>query len=83
MIEHDQDKPPVLPIGAPAETAEDLPYQVALSPADSSSGSRILARAASMQLARAIFNAAKNEHHGQRILLVRDGRVVADSAAGD
>jgi hypothetical protein len=81
VIERDPDKRPVQPIGAPSEAA-DLPYQIALSPTDGSS-SRILARAASMQLARAIFNAAKNEHDGQRILLTREGRLMADSASGD
>jgi 3-methyladenine DNA glycosylase AlkC len=41
---------------------------------------RVLARAFSPQLARAIFRAAQKEHPDQRILLRRGTRTVANSA---
>jgi predicted NBD/HSP70 family sugar kinase len=41
---------------------------------------RLLARAASGQLAQAIFNAAKSEHPDARIVLRRVARVLADSS---
>jgi hypothetical protein len=41
----------------------------------------VLARAASMQLARAIFKAAQGEHPERRITLRKGNRVVSDSGA--
>jgi hypothetical protein len=66
----------------PTVRTEELPYQVELVGSDGA-GIKVLARAASAQLARAIYNAAKNEHAGARIRLSRDNRVIADSAGGD
>jgi hypothetical protein len=40
---------------------------------------RVLARAATVQLARAIFKAAQGEHPQRRITLCKDNRVVSDS----
>lgn len=59
---------------------ETLPYRIELwdGVADER---RILARAVSVQLARAIFRAASEEHPEARITLRRGNRIVADSAA--
>ena len=61
--------------------AEDLPYRIELwAEADGSSGiERILARAASVQLAHAIFKAVQGEHPKRRIILREGERIVADS----
>jgi hypothetical protein len=42
---------------------------------------RVLARAASAQLARAIFKAAQGDHPERRITLRRGNRIIADSAS--
>jgi hypothetical protein len=61
--------------------AEDLPYRIDLWRADGEDGiERALARAASMQLAQAIFKAAQVEHPQRRITLCKGNRVVSDSA---
>jgi hypothetical protein len=61
---------------------EELPYRIELWKDAEGKGSgveRVLARAASVQLAHAIFKAAQSEHPNRRITL-RDGdRIVADS----
>ncbi|MBV9539757.1 MAG: hypothetical protein JO167_00695 [Alphaproteobacteria bacterium] len=71
----------------PSRTAsrppEDLPYRIDLwRPGGENGGGveRVLARAASMPLARAIFKAAQGEHPDRRITLSKGNRVVADSA---
>ena len=59
---------------------EDLPYRVELWRAEGEDGvERVLARAASMPLARAIFKAAQGEHPDRRITLSKGSRIVADS----
>jgi hypothetical protein len=60
--------------------AEKLPYSIELWDSDARVLERVLARALSAQLARAIFLAAQKEHPEQRILLRRGSRTVADSA---
>jgi hypothetical protein len=63
-----------------ASPSEDLPYRIELWRADAADAvERVLARAASMQLARAIFTAAQNEHPQRRITLCKGNRVVSDS----
>jgi len=60
---------------------EDLPYRIELWHADGSDAiERVLARAASAQLARAIFKAATGEHPDRRITLSKNNRIIADSA---
>ena len=59
--------------------SEDLPYQIELWRADANELERVLARAASMQLARAIFKAAQGEHPERRITLRKGNRVLSDS----
>jgi hypothetical protein len=61
--------------------SEDLPYRIELWRADGEQGvERVLARAASIQLARAIFKAAQNEHPQRRVTLCKGNRVVSDSS---
>jgi len=60
---------------------EDLPYRVELWRADAANEiERVLGRAASAQLARAIFTAAQAEHPQRRITLCKGNHVVSDSA---
>ena len=67
----------------PSEAAEELPYRVELWHAERrETVERVLARAASAQLARAIFKAAQVEHPGRHITLRRGGRIIADSGRG-
>jgi hypothetical protein len=65
--------------GAVAQT-ETLPYRIELWDSEGQSLERVLARALSAQLARAIFKAAQKEHPDGRIRLRRGIRTVADSA---
>jgi hypothetical protein len=81
MIEQDRNGEKVLPISARASVDDDLGYEVVLAPADGDQRERLLAKAASGQLARAIFNAAKSEHPDRRIILRRDARVIVDSSS--
>ena len=62
--------------------AEDLPYRVELwgnGDGELSGIERVVARAASAQLAHAIFRAVRDEHPGRRITLREGERIVADS----
>ena len=66
--------------GDPSGQAEDLPYRVELWRDGGGEGvERILARAVTVQLARAIFKAATSEHPERRITLRKGNRIVADS----
>jgi hypothetical protein len=61
--------------------SQELPYRIDLWRADGADGvERVLARAASVQLARAIFKAAQGEYPHRRITLCRGNRIVSDSA---
>ena len=63
-----------------AAPAEDLPYRVELWGDGGGHGiERVVARAASVQLAHAIFRAVRNEHPGRRITLREGEKIVADS----
>jgi hypothetical protein len=65
----------------PSMPAEELPFRVELwHDAGDDAVERVLARAASAQLARAIFKAAQDEHPERRITLREGNRIVADSA---
>jgi hypothetical protein len=65
---------------APA-AKEELPFRVELWRDGGGEGvERVLARAVSAQLARAIFKAAEGEHPERRITLRRGNRIIADSA---
>ena len=80
MIEQDRNGEKVLSISARAGGDEDLGYEIVLAAADGDRRERLLAKAASSQLARAIFDAAKSEHPDRQILLRRDARVIVDSS---
>jgi hypothetical protein len=81
MIDSKQDKSGVLSIPGSAVADEKLPYRIELwDAADPDSIERVLARAFSAALARAIFKAARVEHPDRRITLRRGKRLVADSA---
>lgn len=67
--------------GTPSRTAEQLPYRIELwHDGDRDAVERVLARAASVQLARAIFSAAQSEHPDRRITLAKDNRIIADTS---
>lgn len=59
------------------DAAEDLPYVVELWNLERSKVERLLARANSATLARAIFAAAQTEHLGRKITLRHAGEVIA------
>lgn len=60
--------------------AEELPYRIELWREPDEGGlERVLARASSPHLARAIFEAAKEEHPQRRIVLRKDKRTLAQS----
>jgi hypothetical protein len=67
-------------ISDPAAQAEKLPYSIELWDEQGRSLQRVLARALSAVLARAIFKAAQKEHPERRILVRRGSRTIADSA---
>jgi hypothetical protein len=65
---------------APSGRPDELPYRVELWRDGGTEGlERVLARALSVQVARAIFKAATDEHPHRRITLRRGSRIVADS----
>jgi hypothetical protein len=60
---------------------EELPFRVELwHDGGGDAVERVLARAVSAQLARAIFKAAQGDHPERRITLRRGSRIIADSA---
>jgi hypothetical protein len=77
-----QSKDKISRSGAPSGRANQLPYRVELwHDGAAASVERVLARAVSAQLARAIFKAATNEHPNRRITLRKGSRIVADSSS--
>ena len=62
-----------------AGAAEDLPFAVELWDLTRADVERVLARASSATLARAIYDAAQSEHIGRLITLSRDDIVLAQS----
>jgi hypothetical protein len=60
---------------------EDLPYRIELWRAEGGTVERVLARAASVQLAHAIFRAVREEHADRRVTLAHGQQIVADSQA--
>lgn len=68
--------------GAASATIEDLPYRIELWHAEAGDAvERVLGRAVTNQLARAIFNAAQGEYPERRITLSKGARILADSDA--
>jgi hypothetical protein len=69
-----------MPPSEPPVAPDDLPYQIELrEQADPVRLERVLGRAVNVRMARAIFNAAINEHPGRRITLSRGDSLIADS----
>jgi len=65
----------------PFAPVEELPFRVELwRDGGSDAVERVLARAANVQLARAIFKAAQGDHPERRITVRKGDRIVADSA---
>lgn len=81
FVSHDeQGRAEMSRAGTPSRTPEELPYWIELWHAERrDTVERVLARAASAQLARAIFNAAKGEYPDRRITLRKNSRITADS----
>jgi hypothetical protein len=65
---------------ATAGRVEKLPYVVELWNGDGAAVEKVLARAARVSLARAIFLAAKGEYPDRRLCLRQGSKVLADSA---
>jgi len=81
MAQQDEDNK-VLPLGGTVAQGEKLPYRIELwDDANGETVERLLARAISAALARAIFKAALTEHPERRITVRRGARVISDSRA--
>ena len=65
--------------GGGVSAEEELPYSIELWQA-AGSIERVLARAVSVHLARAVFQAVTNEHPDRRVTLRKGNRIIADSA---
>lgn len=78
MDEERQDDAKIVPIGPPA-AADRLPYAVELWDLPRIAPERVIGRAASAALARAIFSAALSEHLGRRIVLRRGAQILSES----
>ena len=65
--------------GAAPAPAEQLPYAIELWNLTRTAPERIIARAASATLARAIFSAANAEHLGRKLVLKRGAQVLMES----
>lgn len=81
MIDREQEKPTAKVNALLEDTgqAENLPYRVELwdNPADQVQ--RLLARAANVLLARAIFKEAQTEYPGRRVTVSDGAKIIADS----
>jgi hypothetical protein len=73
----DQDR--IVAIGAHPATSSRLPYTVELWNMGRTAPERVIGRAASVVLARAIFTAAQSEHLGRLIRLKRGAQVLAEA----
>jgi MoxR-like ATPase len=73
-----QDEAKVLPMSPPS-AADQLRYTVELWDLPRNAPERVIGRASSATLARAIFAAALSEHLGRRIVLRRGLEILAES----
>ena len=74
-----EDEPNVVPLEPVPPVDGALPYTVELWDLPRRAPERVIGRAASMVLARAIFTAAQSEHLGRRLVLRRGSRIVLES----
>jgi hypothetical protein len=80
MTAQDKGEVDLTPVDGAVAQREQLPYRIELWGAgDRGSPERVLARAFSATLARAIFKAAQGEHPDRRITLSRGSRIIAES----
>ena len=80
MIESDESAMTASRSEGPSAPIEGLPYFVEMWDAGGQSVERVLARAESATLARAIFNFSRSEYPGRRVTLRHDRRILSDSA---
>jgi hypothetical protein len=78
MIKGEDDKK-VVALAASVGGTSPLPYTVELWNLPRTGPERIIGRAASAILARAIFTAAQTEHLGRRIVLRRGSRLIGET----
>jgi hypothetical protein len=74
-----EDNSKIVPLGAAIGPTSRLPYTVELWNLPRTARERVIGRAASAILARAIFMAAQSEHLGRRIVLRRGSQVIAEA----
>lgn len=74
-----EDEENVTPLAAVAGQVDPLPYAIELWDLARAGPDRVIGRAASVMLARAIFAAAQTEHLGRRIVLKRGAKVIQES----
>jgi hypothetical protein len=74
-----KDEERVVPLEPVVQAGGALPYTVELWDLPRLAPERVIGRAASVVLARAIFGAAQTEHLGRRIVLRRGRKVLAES----
>lgn len=74
-----EDEAKVAAFGAAPGTDGALPYAIELWDLPRTGPEKLIARAAGIVLARAIFAAAQTEHLGRRLVLRRGSKVLQDS----
>lgn len=74
-----EDESKVVPLSASAGTTIGLAYVIELWNLPRTAAERVIGRASSILVARAIFAAARTEHLGRRVVLRRGGQVIAES----
>jgi hypothetical protein len=78
-MKSDENRSTVTELGGALQTREKLPYKIELWNLGRQDVERVLGRAGSMTLARAIFLAARSEYLGRHVVLRRGGRIVDES----
>ena len=80
MTDPDKDEAEAFPANGVRPSGEELPYDIELWDLPQVQVEKVLARASSAQLARAIFMAAQSEHLGRHIVLRRGKEIIARSS---
>ncbi len=79
MIDSEEEEGKLLAFCAPPE-GEKLPYMIELWNLQRTQVEKVVARASSAALARAIFLAARSEHLGRLLILKRGAKVIEESS---